>query len=426
VRRAGPGRLVRPPGYQRYSCHSCGQCCRGLFEIRVTPEEQARIAGQGWAARPELDGRPLFREVAGEVALNHRPDGACVFLDDDNRCRIHAEFGESTKPLPCRLYPFVFVPDGEQVRVDLRFDCPSVAGNRGRELTEHFTDLKAMLPQAVPDLELEHEVEVTAGQLVGWSVVRALTAQVEAILTDISLTLTDRMVALAHFAVACRVAPYQAVEKQQMAAFAASLRRSMVEGVVHDTPATAAPPPRRLRVLFRQLVASLGRADRIGEPPQTFQRLTTALRMVAGRGRVPAIQSTFPAATFSAIEQTWPQPDATATAALTRYYRIRVAGFGFFGQACGGRPFAEGLSALVLTYPVILWYARLFAAGDGASAIGFDHAVRAIQVVDHRYGRTTRFEAGNEQRRQQILCELVNLLSLIRWYGGVEESGSAD
>lgn len=422
VERRGPGRLVRPPGFQRYSCHSCGQCCRGLFEIRVTPEEQARIEAQGWADRPELDGLSLFREVGGATALNHRPDGACVFLDDDNHCRIHAEFGEETKPLPCRLYPFVFVPDGHQVRADVRFDCPSVAGNRGRELSEHFSDLKAMLPQAVPDLEIEQQVEVTNGQMVEWSVVRVLAEEAEAILTDISLTLTDRTVALANFAAACLVAPYDAVDKAQMVQFATSLRRSMVEGVVQEDAPPLAAPPRKLRALFRQLVASLGRADRIGERPQTWHRLQTALRMVAGRGHVPAIQPTFAAVPFKAIEQPWPPPDAEAAAALTRFYRIRMNGFGFFGHACGGRSFADGLSALVLTYPVILWYARLFAAGDGASAIGLDHAVRAIQVVDHRYGRMTQWEAANEARRQQILCELPNLLALIRWYGGVEET----
>lgn len=425
VDRGGPGRLVRPPGYQHYSCHSCGQCCRGLFEIRVTPEEQARIAAQGWADRPELDGLPLFRERADGTYLNHRPDGACVFLDDDNHCRVHAEFGEETKPLPCRLYPFVFVPDGQQVRVDVRFDCPSVAGDRGRELTEHFGDLKAMLPQALPEVEVGPEVTIAAGQTVEWAVVRQLTEQAEAILADISLPLTERLVALVQFATAAGLAPYPSGDKRQLRDYVTTLRRSIVEGVVNAEPETATPPPRRIAVLFRQLAASLGRADRIGEAPQTLRRFVTAVRMVAGRGRVPAIQATFPSVKFAALERRWPPLGHAPAAALTRYYRVRLNGFGFFGQACGGRPFADGLAAMVLTYPVILWYARLFAAGDSSTALELDHVVRAIAVVDHRYGRSTAVEAANELRRLAILCEPETITGLVRWYGGMEESGPA-
>ena len=55
--------------------------------------------------------------------LNHRKDGACVFLGENNRCRIHARYGAEAKPLACRLYPFVLVPTGERWRVGLRFAC---------------------------------------------------------------------------------------------------------------------------------------------------------------------------------------------------------------------------------------------------------------------------------------------------------------
>src|SRR5213076_90831 len=69
--------------------------------------------------------------------LNHRPDGACVFLGPDNRCRIHAKFGSAAKPLACRVYPFMLVPAGDHWRVGLRFACPSATRSEGRPLKEH-------------------------------------------------------------------------------------------------------------------------------------------------------------------------------------------------------------------------------------------------------------------------------------------------
>jgi lysine-N-methylase len=146
--------------------------------------------------------------------------------------------------------------------------------------------------------------------------------------------------------------------------------------------------------------------------------------MVAGRGRVPAIQATFPTVPFSALERDWPALGQEPAAAVARYYRVRIGAFGFFGPACGGRPFAYGLTALALTYPAVLWFARLFAAGDGAGTIGLEHAVRAIQVVDHRYGRSTRLEAAADARRREALCDIGTLTRLIVWYGGVEETAA--
>ena len=414
--------LVRPPAFQRYSCHSCGQCCRGLFTIRVTPEEQARIEAQGWADRPELDGLPLFRQVGGATALTHRADGACVFLDDDNHCRIHAEFGEETKPLPCRLYPFVFVPDGLKVRVDLRFDCPSVAGNKGRSLTEHFAELGELLPQAVPPRAEEPEVAMTPANPVSWQSIRLATAEVDAMLTDISLPLQHRMLAAGLFAESLKVTPFDRFDGARLKDYLTELRRANVALALRDDETGPSRPSRAVLVLFRQLLAFHGRADRIGEPPRRLRRLGIALRMVAGRGGVPRIQPTFPQVSFAAIERPWPSLDGEAAQALVRFYQVRLAGFGFFGPIAGGLRYAEGLQALLLSYPLILWYARLFAAGEGADRLTFEAVVRAIQVVDHRHGRRVGPEVSDLHRRRAILSEPANLRALMLAYGGVEES----
>src|SRR5262249_49323159 len=71
----------------------------------------------------------------------------CVFLSDEGRCRIHERFGYETKPLPCRLFPFILVPTGDHWRVGMRFACPSAADNLGRAIPEHHAELAVFAEQ---------------------------------------------------------------------------------------------------------------------------------------------------------------------------------------------------------------------------------------------------------------------------------------
>ena len=64
---------------------------------------RARIDEEGWSDKL---GVASYVRLGRGWALNKRADGACVFLDDDNRCRIHTAFGEAAKPAACRLFPF--------------------------------------------------------------------------------------------------------------------------------------------------------------------------------------------------------------------------------------------------------------------------------------------------------------------------------
>ena len=130
---------------QNWDCQGCTACCR-QYHVSVTAEERARIGAQGWEKLPEFRGVPLFVRAGGwfsaSYRLNHRADGACVFLGSDNRCRIHVEHGAAAKPLACRIYPYSLVPAGDHWKLGLRFACPSAAANEVRELSEHVAEAR--------------------------------------------------------------------------------------------------------------------------------------------------------------------------------------------------------------------------------------------------------------------------------------------
>src|SRR5262249_28142361 len=135
------------PVVQNWDCHVCGTCCKE-YVVTVTDEEKRRIEAQGWDRVNDLEGRAPFVRHGPSSArpgacwarggrANNRPDGSCVFLSEQGRCRVHERHGYETKPLPCRLFPFVLVPTGDHWSVGLRYACPSAAANKGRPLPEH-------------------------------------------------------------------------------------------------------------------------------------------------------------------------------------------------------------------------------------------------------------------------------------------------
>ena len=55
-----PLRLAPLPSYQCYDCVGCGNCCRGIFAIRITADDCARLRAQGWEREPEFQGIALY------------------------------------------------------------------------------------------------------------------------------------------------------------------------------------------------------------------------------------------------------------------------------------------------------------------------------------------------------------------------------
>lgn len=101
-----------------FECLGCGACCRipnGI--VRVSDAEISRISA--FLGMPELEFIAGETEVAPDrrgLVLKSRPDNSCVWLTEDNRCRIHP-----VKPDKCRTFPYGWVnPDSYEVCAGLR------------------------------------------------------------------------------------------------------------------------------------------------------------------------------------------------------------------------------------------------------------------------------------------------------------------
>ena len=130
---------------QRFTCASCARCCR-RWEILVSPTEVSALQAHNparWfradAQHEEGSGGDPFEPIAGwrgYQRIRKRADGACGFLSDANRCRLHEELGERRKPLTCRTFPYQFHPVEGGAIVTASFGCPTVVANRGDRIAE--------------------------------------------------------------------------------------------------------------------------------------------------------------------------------------------------------------------------------------------------------------------------------------------------
>ena len=110
---------VSHPASEKFHCRMCGACCRipdGI--VRVSEAEIARIAAfLGMAEADFIDRETELAPDRRGLILRSRPDGACVWLTDDNLCRINP-----VKPYQCRTFP------DKWTNSDSNETCPGLKG----------------------------------------------------------------------------------------------------------------------------------------------------------------------------------------------------------------------------------------------------------------------------------------------------------
>lgn len=153
----------------RFRCTECGNCCRGL-RVPVTHRDVQRLAGQlgagnlaAWLewlspAQVDMTGEPecfvRLREGRRLLVLG-APEGACVFLGDDQRCRVYAR-----RPLSCRASP-LRAGWGPEGRLQLQLLEGVARDGAAPVVCEYATD-GLVDPAAVYRAELDERAELAS------------------------------------------------------------------------------------------------------------------------------------------------------------------------------------------------------------------------------------------------------------------------
>jgi len=84
-----------------YLCQRCGNCCRWPGAVRLRQQDVARLASfQGLSEEAWIETYAEIHPDRSSLALKNQPDGACIFLEGRNHCRV-----QEAKPAQCRSFP---------------------------------------------------------------------------------------------------------------------------------------------------------------------------------------------------------------------------------------------------------------------------------------------------------------------------------
>ena len=160
----------------RYECTGCGVCCRSFLLGPLRSADVERIEELSWPEGMRLPvGRQALRylqDKGDEVPFLRSFRGCCVFQDHDGLCAIQRHHGGSTKPLVCRLFPYVFTRLGSRgsarIAVSLQFESASLwAGHASaRPIQEDRAELRKLLAELGSVTELPDPVPLCEGRSV--------------------------------------------------------------------------------------------------------------------------------------------------------------------------------------------------------------------------------------------------------------------
>jgi lysine-N-methylase len=411
------GKVFRTlPLLERWDCHTCGVCCRG-HTVLLDDDDLVKIREQRWEERPEFAGVPVIRRLglfSSQWIVAQRSDGACVFLSEDNRCRIHSEFGEPAKPWACRMFPYQILPVDGEVRVTMRRTCPSAAANKGRPLAAQLDSVRELAPKALPDGPTSPP-EIVSGRRRDWRATRALTDRIEVMLADESRPLLLRLLRGARLVQAVAEARTRKLDDDQWEAFLKLVEKSAgdeAESFLRERK----EPSGAGKLVFRQAASEYVRFHpNLGDRPALFARaglLVAAVRIALGRGKLPRIHPDFPETTFAELEQPLGALPEAVVAPLARYFASMAASLQYCGAGRFGWSVVDGFRALALAYPVAMWTLRWLARGRAPTEAD---AVQTLVILDrsHYYPLLAGYR---HRQRLRILAGLSDLERLIVWY----------
>jgi lysine-N-methylase len=414
---------------QRFSCQRCSQCCWNTI-VDLTEDDRRRLDAQDWS--DEIASEPYVR-VGTQWMLSKTAEGACVFLNGEGRCRIHAKYGPHAKPFACTAFPFAVMPDShKRWRTSWRFDCPSVARSRGRPMAE-YTDQLA---------KLAHRLERRGRRAPGLSQLRrgvpvrddeidALVKCFDEWFQDSRRSWPQRMAGAIRATDTLASIPFVRSPGERFEKYLFEVFRHLTGKLEGD----ALPAPGRYqRRVLRELV--FAHADRSGfrkvrasGKGRMLHRLKTILAAVAfrgGKGTVPQLYCLPANVRFTDIDQVPPAHDEGGAIAelLTRYVRMRLQSRTFFGRGFYGWPLLDGLRALWASIVLTAWIARWLAAGEQHSMLTYDHVVRAIGVVDASSPQLPAQRRTTFRLRLAYLAGSDGMLRLLEAYPLVKVEGA--
>lgn len=118
---------LQPEYVRRFQCdgQACGaRCCQG-WKVPIDPSTYKKYAG----IKPKSEARRIVEHIKfnpkfARYVIEHRADGRCPFLTDDDWCSLQRRYGEEFLSSTCASYPRVTHDLGGFFERALSMSCP--------------------------------------------------------------------------------------------------------------------------------------------------------------------------------------------------------------------------------------------------------------------------------------------------------------
>jgi Fe-S-cluster containining protein len=370
-----------------FSCHQCGDCCRGDWLIPLTPSEIERLR----RLVPGIEPSDRIERIRDEdhPVMARRTNGHCVYLDG-NVCAIHRDHGEAAKPATCRIFPFCFRRWNETVHLHLSRVCPSVrreAGARGEEL---LAATRSALAAADPIERPLAETIPLAGRLtISLAEYRELENRLVALIGDERWALDDALLAGERLIQeragnARRQEAKPCRRRHGWRSSAARPHESDVEDPAIDLVLNAIAGREVMPGLHRYLIATVVTTIERVRPdhPRGFKAriddLRRLTRLLMGKGSVSLGAVDAPVDLIRTRAIPWPRRDRPDLGPLRRYIRSHLR----HGILLLAPDIEYGYHLLLGAYAVVKFYARASAEAAGRESLHAEDLWRGVVEVE--------------------------------------------
>ena len=395
-----------------FECTRCGDCCRG-WQVMLGPGEPERLQALDWSGHADdlVDASVVVRhdQQGNRSILARRDGGACVFLGDENQCRIHEHFGGDAKPLMCCLFPFGFFPVGERIAVDVSFACRSVSEGTGRALNVRVPEWTKLVGDTNEDTRHRFSKKYDVDGALLWELEHHLLE----LLSNRSLSVVERVRAVSEF---IRLA----TTSDPRTNAAHQLRQVMVSGIPALVREQKSGGPLKMDKTQRAIFFHLLFLHLNPTPPELSaasgkeRRKEVKRRVLAADGykyakACPWLDNRELDVDYRAVAavDTGYVVEDTGAELVERYVEAKIVGQRFMREGEGELPFIEAVPRLLLLFPMFVWTAKAFAAAEGAGEVAEAHARRGLRLLDRSFGEVRLSELPAKQRKawQFVLLE---------------------
>jgi len=412
--------------------------------IEITDAERKRIQKQNWKISDGINmDRPVIRKItAGRYRLAHQDDGACVFLDDQGLCRIHAKFGESAKPLACRVYPYAYHPAGDRLAVSLRFSCPSVVQDLGSPVSSQQADLQRMATEVVAGKNADvaapliHTGTHHGNQSVNWADFHKFLKVLDDAISRDDVNFAARLMRILSWLEMIPQAQFQTTRGKKLDDFLKLITAASVKAQP-DNDLPEHRPGRLARIMFRLMTAQYARHDTEAQVQAgiglRLKLLSAALKFTTGIGRVPELPGSASVATafetdsveatvaeqparFDDVESPFLGRRPDIDELFARYFRVKIQGLQFCGPGHYNTSLVDGFHGLALMYPIVMWLARVRAVRHGRSELALVDVQAALATADHNHGYSPALGTASALNRVSLLARMQQISALVGWY----------